>query len=714
MNTTITQLNTPLLGSNSIESKREEIKLYFQNTWQTYESLFSQINNDQAYFSKPEPLRHPLIFYYGHTATFFINKLILGKYIHKRINQHIESVCAVGVDEMSWDDLNTANYQWPTVEDVKHYRASVYSLMLNLIDTMELTLPIQQNSLAWVVLMGCEHERIHLETSSVIMRMLPLADLTQTAEWSPCEVFNQAPLNQLIPVAGKQLTLGKKDEDQTYGWDNEYGELSVDVDDFSASKFLVTNQEFLEFVQAQGYQKTQYWTEEGQHWLSFKKPTMPVFWLIENGEYFQRNLSSIIPLPLNWPVEVNYLEAKAFCNWKSEQTAKHIRLPTEAEWYCLREDLPEESNEVFKRDKVSSNVNLASFASSCPVNYFENNQSEFHDIVGNVWQWTESAIDGFNGFKVHPLYDDFSTPTFDGKHNLIKGGSWISTGNEAIKSSRYAFRRHFFQHAGFRYIESEHKAIPTSDVNIYETDKAVCQQLESHYGEAYLNFANYPKALANAVIDSVAQYSNKSANNLNKCLDLGCSVGRTSFELSAAFKQVDGVDFSARYIQHGVQLQNNRSVRYTLKNEGDIVEFKETSLAELALETSTENVHFSQGDAANLKAKYSQYDVILAQNVLEQSYDPAFFLSKIHERLNEKGLLMVASNYNFNENITAKNKWIGGLKVNGENVTGFDGLTEHLVPHFTLLADKDIPRVLLNNCREYLVSNIHFTVWQKK
>lgn len=109
MNTTITQLNTPLLGSNSIESKREEIKLYFQNTWQTYESLFSQINNDQAYFSKPEPLRHPLIFYYGHTATFFINKLILGKYIHKRINQHIESVCAVGVDEMATDEIKRLN-----------------------------------------------------------------------------------------------------------------------------------------------------------------------------------------------------------------------------------------------------------------------------------------------------------------------------------------------------------------------------------------------------------------------------------------------------------------------------------------------------------------------------------------------------------------------------------------------------------------------------
>jgi hypothetical protein len=59
----------------------------------------------------------------------------------------------------------------------------------------------------------------------------------------------------------------------------------------------------------------------------------------------------------------------------------------------------------------------------------------------------------FTGFEVHPIYDDFTMPTFDDKHNMIKGGSWISTGNLRIPQSRYAFRRHFFQHAGFRLVE---------------------------------------------------------------------------------------------------------------------------------------------------------------------------------------------------------------------------------------------------------------------
>ena len=72
---------------------------------------------------------------------------------------------------------------------------------------------------------------------------------------------------------------------------------------------------------------------------------------------------------------------------------------------------------------------------------------------------------------MHPLYDDFSTPTFDGRHNLIKGGSWISTGNLALRAARYAFRRHFFQHAGFRYVVSHHRE--PNLVNPYETDALV-------------------------------------------------------------------------------------------------------------------------------------------------------------------------------------------------------------------------------------------------
>ena len=53
----------------------------------------------------------------------------------------------------------------------------------------------------------------------------------------------------------------------------------------------------------------------------------------------------------------------------------------------------------------------------------QNNQTSTVNVPGNVWQWTQTPIYPFEGFQVHPLYDDFSVPTFDGQHNLIKGGA---------------------------------------------------------------------------------------------------------------------------------------------------------------------------------------------------------------------------------------------------------------------------------------------------
>ena len=66
---------TPLLLGNDVEAKRTELLNYFHETFDRYESLFEVLSCDEAYYKKPINLRHPLIFYFGHTATFFINKL---------------------------------------------------------------------------------------------------------------------------------------------------------------------------------------------------------------------------------------------------------------------------------------------------------------------------------------------------------------------------------------------------------------------------------------------------------------------------------------------------------------------------------------------------------------------------------------------------------------------------------------------------------------
>jgi len=74
---------------------------------------------DEAYYFKHEPLRHPLIFYLGHTACLYVNKFIDHGIISERINEEYEKMFAVGVDEMDWDDLNESHYSWPSVEKTR-------------------------------------------------------------------------------------------------------------------------------------------------------------------------------------------------------------------------------------------------------------------------------------------------------------------------------------------------------------------------------------------------------------------------------------------------------------------------------------------------------------------------------------------------------------------------------------------------------------------
>lgn len=148
---------------------RKTLLSYFETCFDRYESLFGCLRSDAAYFKKSISLRHPLIFYFGHTATFFVNKLLLAKLIPERINPRFEALFAVGVDEMSWDDLDEANYDWPTVAEVKAYRQQVRSAVTRVITEASWCGPMSWDNPWWAILMGIEHELIHLETSSVLI-----------------------------------------------------------------------------------------------------------------------------------------------------------------------------------------------------------------------------------------------------------------------------------------------------------------------------------------------------------------------------------------------------------------------------------------------------------------------------------------------------------------------------------------------------------------
>ena len=725
-------------ATDPVAAKRAEIRRYFHQTCELYDRLFALIRDDASLYERHEPLRHPLIFYFAHPAVFYLNKLTAGRFVSERLDPGIEAMMAVGVDEMSWDDLNTAHYDWPAVTAVHRYRAAMRKLVDGFIQTMPLELPIRWNSPAWLILMGIEHERIHLETSSVIMRQMPLDELRHGDElaadeqrlWGSCPASGPAATNEWLPVPAAHVRLGKRNDDRTYGWDNEYGSDTVDLPAFRAGKRLVSNAEFLEFVADGGYRDTAWWTEEGRGWLHYTRAEHPRFWKKQGDAYLQRNLLEEIPLPMNWPVEVNCLEAQAYCAWLAARTGENVLLPTEAHWQVLRDTVPGDQPSW---KHAPGNMNLEHFASSCPVDAFP--QGDFCDIVGNVWQWTRTPIMPFKGFEVHPLYDDFSVPTFDGRHNLIKGGSWISTGNEAIASARYAFRRHFFQHAGFRtIIEEPGNEAATAGSRLYETDQLVAQYLDFHYfdapsgefdapsgefdapsgefdaasirGATVLGVPNFPGACVAATMPHVA------ADRRERCLDIGCSVGRSAFEFARFFQHVDAIDFSARFIQAGVRLQQGNEVLYEVPTEGDLTAGRVVSLDALGLADVGERVLFMQGDACNLKAIYSDYDLVFAGNLIDRLYDPALFLDGIASRVRPGGLLVITSPYTWLEEYTQKSKWLGGRRDHGEPLTTFEGLSRCLGGRFTLVHRQDLPFVIRETARKYQHTVAEMTIWR--
>lgn len=689
------------LDGDDVDTKRQEIREYFHNTCNLYESVFEVLKDDDVFYKYSELTRHPMIFYFGHTATFFVNKLINMKVIKERINPDFESIFAVGVDEMAWDDMNAKNYAWPKVEDVREYRNKVKELVDELIMNMPLTLPITQDSDMWIILMGIEHERIHIETSLVLHRQMPLEFIREVDAFKICEHSGAAPKNEMLRIDAQHIELGKNKSHNLYGWDNEYGKYEESVSEFTVSKYLVSNGEFMEFVKDGAYEKEEYWDEEGLKFLEISGAKHPSFWVLQNDNYMYRTLTKLIEMPLNWPIDVNALEAEAFCRYKSKKDGVTYLLPSEAEYRAIYNhsglrDVPE-----FHESRA--NLNFYHFTSSCPVDEFGFNG--IYDVVGNVWQWSRTPIFGFEGFEIHEAYDDFSIPTFDNKHALILGSSWASSGNLIMKHSRYAFRKHFYQNAGFRYVISDSHV--KKDIDIYESDELVSQYCEFQYGDEFFGVKNF------AI--ECAKVAAKFAQNTEKALDLGCATGRATFELAKTFDEVEGIDFSVRFVQVGSKLKDEGYVAFHTYEEGEIFTNKRLSIEELGYESLKEKVSFWQGDACNLKPNFNSFDLVLATNLIDRLYNPRLFLDTIDERLNDDGVLILTSPYTWQESSTKKEFWLGGYRDSDANeVRTLDTLKKILNDKFELIHLQDLEFVIKETGRKFQHTISQISVWKKR
>lgn len=425
---------------------KAQLNAYFQSSWQLYEWLFSALKSEAAFYQQPDPLRHPLIFYWGHTAAFYINKLCLAGLLEKGINPRYEILFAKGVDPEAADDLEA--FQWPDLASVSAYRQAVKETIEQVIDQVEGSIHITAQHPLWALLMGIEHDRIHFETSSVLIRQLGLDYLQRPEGWEYAPSAAPSLDNPMIAVEGGSVTFGKSTASKLYGWDNEYGARTATVAPFEASQQLISNADYLEFYNSGAYQKEQYWSVEGWKWKNEQAVEHPKFWVPQGTTFAYRAMFDMLPMPLDYPVEVNAHEAWAYCKWRGDQ----YRLLSEAEFqFLVQHTLPEhDESQVLA---APYNINMR-YGSPTSVQAQAATNLRFYDLWGNVWDWLQDDFYPLDGFEIHPWYDDFSAPYFDDQHSMMLGGAWATTGTGASCHYRLWFRRHFYQHAGFRLARS--------------------------------------------------------------------------------------------------------------------------------------------------------------------------------------------------------------------------------------------------------------------
>ena len=157
--------------------------------------------------------------------------------------------------------------------------------------------------------------------------------------------------------------------------------------------------------------------------------------------------------------------------------------------------------------------------------------------------------------------------------------------------------------------------------NYYETDELLNQYLAFHYGVDYFDVPNYPVRCAQLCMEFMGNRPRR------KALDLGCAVGRSTFELALGFDAAVGVDLSARFIDAAQALQKGNALNYFLHDEGDLGRTMQLSLADFNYSECSLRVEFSQGDACRLGAEHTGYDLIFAGNLIDRVNNPTEFLN---------------------------------------------------------------------------------------
>ena len=284
------------------------------------------------------------------------------------------------------------------------------------------------------------HEHQHNETMLQTLELAQLAGYELPARAAPlpldeesCPVASMTGL-EMVEIPGGSCTIGALAEG--FAYDNERPRHRTDVRGYMIGQTPITNATYLHFVEGGGYERREWWSDEGWAWKEQYDITRPAGWTEDCGGEWR--LTGLHPLDPHRPVvHVSWFEADAFAR------AHGARLPSETEWekaatWNQEQERAQQYPWGDHPPLPGANTNLDQLAGRpAAAGAFPDGASPAGclGMIGDVWEWTGTVFDGYAGFAAHP-YREYSEPFFRAGYRVLRGGSWATRPRLATSTFR--------------------------------------------------------------------------------------------------------------------------------------------------------------------------------------------------------------------------------------------------------------------------------------
>lgn len=196
-----------------------------------------------------------------------------------------------------------------------------------------------------------------------------------------------------------------------------------------------------------------------------------------------------------------------------------------------------------------------------------------------------------------------------------------------------------------------------------------------------------------------------------RALDLGCAVGRSSFELARHCAEVVGIDVSRAFIRAAIELRNHGVIHFDRIEEGLL---STRCAARVPTDIDRKRVHFEPGDVQKLRQDLGQFDVVLMANLLCRLQEPRALLGRLPSLLRPGGQCILVSPYSWSVEFAPHRNWLGGFEEDGHRVEGWDTVRHLLEPGFDLLHVRELPLLIREHSRKYQWGVSQGSTWVRK